>query len=424
MKRALRSMVVALSVAGILVSVPAVAGEVDILVKKLVEKGILTEAEAKEIITETKEEVRKEVAQGTYSSLPSWLQTMKLNGDFRMRYQWEDKQGTTPVVAQDQHRARVRLRLGVEAKVNDKLKVLAGLATGGTDPRSTNETLDNTFEHPDIRLDYAMAEWYATPWLSLKMGKLKSVNKQLMVPTDFLWDTDVNPEGGSLQLAKDIPAITGLNLFFNTGAWIIDEYTENTDDPFMYYVQPGFSYKFLEDNLTLKMACANYFFDNIQGRVLDNSAATNSLVGTPAGLRYNYNTVSPSAELGIKDPLLVSGIAGLDYVGIFGEGIHNPDPSDDNNGWATGIRFGAEKISDWGQWQAAYLYRRLERDAWLDTFPDADTQGGRTDVKGHEAILEIGLGKNTSLGIDWYEIERLKLDNRRNVFQVDWNMKF
>lgn len=410
------------------VNVLSFAGEIDILVRKLVDKGILTYGEAQQILTETKEEVRREVAQGTSSTLPAWIQNIKLKGDLRLRYQWDEKQGTNPVNGQDQHRGRIRFRLGAEAKVNDKLKALFGLATGGSDPRSTNETLDNTFETPDIRLDYAMAEWYAAPWATVKVGKLNSVAKQLMVTTDMLWDTDINPEGLSLQFSRDIAAIENLNLFFNTGLWILDEYSNNTDDPFMYYFQPGFQYSFLENNLKLKMACASYFFTNVQGQSLDHSASTNSTTGSPARLMYDFSpTISPSLELGIKKPLLISNIPGVDYAAIFAEGVHNPDPADDHSGWSAGMKLGAEKVSDWGQWQLRYLFKRLERDSWLDTFPDSDAHGGRTDIKGHEVILEYGLGKNTSIGFDWYQIDRIKptsSGDRSNVFQIDWMMKF
>lgn len=418
--------IISLLVSFSLVSVLSFAGEVDILVKKLVEKGVLTHGEAQQILTETKEEVRREIAEGSSASLPSWLQNIKLSGDLRVRYQWDEKQGTNPVSGQDQHRGRIRFRLGTEAKVNNKLKVLAGLATGGSDPRSTNETLDNSFETPDIRLDYAMAEWYAASWATLKAGKLNGVSKQLMVTTDMLWDTDINPEGLSLQFSKDFAAIENLNLFFNTGLWVLDEYSNNTDDPFMYYFQPGFKYSFLENNLKLKMACAAYFFDNVQGKTLDHSAGSNSTTGTPAGLMYDYNSVSPSMELGINKPLVLSKIPGVDYAAVFAEGVHNPSPKDDHSGWSAGIKLGAEKIQDWGQWQLKYIYKRLEKDSWLDAFPDSDAHGGRTDIKGHEVILEYGLGKNTSIGIDWYEIDRIKssTSDRANVFQIDWMMKF
>ena len=63
------------------------AGEIDLLLQKLVDKGVLTAGEAQQIGTETKEQVKSEIAKGKYSSLPEWVQNIKMKGDFRVRYQ-------------------------------------------------------------------------------------------------------------------------------------------------------------------------------------------------------------------------------------------------------------------------------------------------------------------------------------------------
>ena len=60
---------------------------------------------------------------------------------------------------QSRERYRYRLRLGAEAEVTDDVKVGLGFASGGSDARSTNETLDDGFSTKDARLDYAFAEW-------------------------------------------------------------------------------------------------------------------------------------------------------------------------------------------------------------------------------------------------------------------------
>jgi polyhydroxyalkanoate synthesis regulator phasin len=397
-----------------LLSFSAFSGEIEILVKKLVDKGILTHGEAQQVLTETKEEVRREIAEGSSASLPSWLQNIKLKGDLRVRYQWD---GNSSAI--DRHRGRVRYRLGLEAKVNPKLSVTAGLASGGSDPRSTNQTFSDSFDTGDIRLDYAMAQWHAAPWAAVRMGKLAGVRKQVMAPTDLLWDSDINPEGGSLLLSKDVTK--NLNLFMNTGLWVLDESSSVNNDPYMAVVQPGFKVKFPEIDFigepSLKMATAFYSISN-ESRISDHSSGTNTKDG--GVLRYQYDSISPSLELSLKNPFG----AIVPYAALFAEGIHNPDPKDDNNGFAVGLKFGDSKISDWGNWQLQYLFRRLERDAWLDIFPDSDAFGGRTDVKGHEVVLKYGLGKNTSIGIDWYSMSRIQGSGTNNIVQVDWSIKF
>jgi hypothetical protein len=210
------------------------------------------------------------------------------------------------------------------------------------------------------------------------------------------------------------------DLFINTGFWVLDESGSDTSDPYMIVIQPGVKYRF-NDNTHLKLAVAGYIFDNVKGALLtngsDNSGEYNTLEN--GVLKYNYSGVSPGVELGFRGLL-----KGLPYFGVFGEYVYNPDPSSENIGFLAGIKFGNKKIKEFGNWQAKYMYRYLEKDAWLDIFPDSDAYSGHTDTKGHEFALTFGLGKHTSLDIDYYYMERIKGEGRRYLLQVDWNVKF
>lgn len=394
----------------------ASAGEVDILVEKLVEKGILEPDEAQAILEETRQEAAKEEVEDKSYALPEWVQNTKLKGDMRLRYQWEDKSDGA-----DRHRGRYRFRLGMESKVNDQINVGAGLATGSTDPRSTNQTFANTFETPDIRLDYAYLDYEPSDWATLKGGKIKSIKDVIFRPSDLMWDSDINPEGASLLLAKDF---YGTDWFLNTGFWVLDEASGVSSDPFMYVVQPGLKYDF-NDKVNLKAAVAYYGFEHVQDGGLDHSRGTNTKSG--AMFTYDYDSVSPSVELGISDPLcgytLPMGIE-VPYLGFFGDYVHNPDPPDQNNGYLGGVKLGWKNVREPGNWQVKYMYRRLEKDAWLDTFPDSSAYEGDTDVKGHEATFDYGILDNTTLGLDYYYMEKIKTAGRRHILQVDCNVKF
>lgn len=72
-----------------------------------------------------------------------------------------------------------------------------------------------------------------------------------------------------------------------------------------------------------------------------------------------------------------------------------------------------------------YSYRRLEKDAWPDVFPDSDFHGGDTNVRGHEAIVNFALWKNIWLALDYYRSQRIvDLKQKENLFQFDFNVKF
>jgi len=411
-------------------AVPSYAGEVDILLQKLVEKGVLSAGEAQEIKTETQEQVKKEIAEGKFSSLPQWVQNTKLKGDFRLRYQHDHaKKLPTTTTPTDRDRARIRLRLGLESKVNEKLLVGIGLATGLNDgstdaSRSTNASLSDSFSKKPISLDYAYAQYSPFSWATLIGGKFKN---PLWEPGDMIWDTDINPEGGALKLSKKISSKT--ELFMNTGLLVIDESANYNADPAMYVVQPGFTHQFT-DAISLKGAFSYYGFSGVKGKTLDGTTGTNS---KDAGnkLIYNYANIAPALELGIKEPFKMLNL-NVPYFALFGEYVQNVNSAvkDDNAGYMMGFKLGAEKVEKWADWQVRYNYAKYGKDAFLDILPDSDRYGGKTGVKAHEIMFDWGLGKNTWLGLDYYYGEQLKgnfgstQSKPASVVQVDWNMKF
>ncbi|MCK9614218.1 MAG: putative porin [Candidatus Omnitrophica bacterium] len=424
-------------IALIFISKVVFAGEVDILVQKLVDKGILTPGEAQQIVTETKEEVKKEIAKGTYSSLPSWVQNTKLKGDFRLRYQHDHAKvlaNSTTNKTGDQNRARIRMRLGFESKVNDKLLVGVGIATGKSDgsadaARSTNWTLgDGGFGKKPIALDYAYAQYNVTPWATVIGGKFKN---PLWEPGDLIWDTDINPEGGTVKLSMT-KLIPNTELFMNAGVLLPGNSSSWSADPTLFAVQPGIVYNF-NDKVQLKGAFSYYDFTGVRGKVLSGNAGTNS--GATTGLAYSYRNIIPAAELTIKEPLKFAGLD-LPYFALFGEYVQNvalradDTNGDDNTGYMLGLKFGAEKVEKWADWQVRYNYAMLEKDAVLDTLPDSDRYGGKTGMRSHELMFDWGLGKNTWIGIDGYYGWQLKgnfgstQSKPASVLQIDWNLKF
>ncbi|MFA5271503.1 MAG: putative porin [Candidatus Omnitrophota bacterium] len=422
-------------IALLFVSNVAFAGEIDILVQKLVEKGILSPGEAQQIVTETKEEVKKEIAKGTYSSFPAWVQNTKLKGDFRLRYQYDHAKflaNSTTNKDGDQNRARIRARLGLESKVNDKLLVGVGIATGKSDDsgdaaRSTNITLggDGGFGKDSIALDYAFLQYSPTLWSTFVGGKFKN---PLWEPGDLIWDTDINPEGGVVKLSS-IKLLSNAEIFMNAGVLLVENKKNWSADPTLFVVQPGIVYNF-NDKVQLKGAFSFYDFTGTKGKVLSGSSGTNS--GASTGLLYDYRNIIPAAEIGIKEPLKFLKLD-IPYLGLFGEYVQNvaiDSTGKNNTGFMAGFKFGAEKIEKWADWQFRYNYAMLGRDAILDILPDSDRYGGKTGMRSHELGFDWGLGKNAWLALDGYYGWRLKgnfgstQSKPASVLQVDWNIRF
>ena len=150
----------------------AQAGEVDILVQKLVEKNVLSPAEAQIILDETKVQVSKDLATQNSYAVPEWTQRIKMSGDVRFRTQYDSGKGvgtttesqTGGSVIQDQRwRERVRARIGLEGKVNDFTYAGVRVMGGGTASNTGNDTLTGRFSKAPVEWDQYWIRFEAPP---------------------------------------------------------------------------------------------------------------------------------------------------------------------------------------------------------------------------------------------------------------------
>lgn len=389
------------------------AGEVDVLLKILVKKGILTETEAAIVKDETKQTVAADLAAQKSYAVPGWVQKTKFKGDLRLRYQDQRRKGKN-----DRHRGRYRFRLGLESEITDDILVAAGIATGGSDPRSTNQTFTNAFETPDVRMDYAYAKYSPLSYVDIYGGKMKR-KPVLWAPSDLMWDGDINPEGAAVAASHKLSK--HLDGFFNTGFWVLDESSSDSSDPYLKYVQPGLVFG-LGNGIKLKTALTYYMFENVQQSTLDNSAGTNTL-DVNGGLATGFRTLHPAAEMSVKEPF--DGI--VNYASLFGEYATNLDDDfvSETDAWVIGMKFGDKKVKKPGQWQFKYMFKRMEMDAFPDIFADSDHFDGDTNTRGHEWIFNYAVAKNVVLGLDYYRTNTiLGSDTPEHLIQTDIVIKF
>jgi hypothetical protein len=407
------------------------SSEMDILLKKLQEKGILTATEAADIAKETKaaaaqaqaaaptqggEQKKAEAVPAKSAELPEWIKNTKLKGDLRLRYEAadreEDSRGT-------KGRGRFRLRAGVDTTITDTISAGFGLATGTGDERSANQTFSNIFTRKSIWADYAYAKWTPAKWFSATGGKFTN---PIWQPSDMLISTDVNPEGGALQFTTQ--AAPNIGLSFTGGVFILDDRnttlatTTNPSRPdaLLYAFQPGIKVNFTKD-MFFRFAPVYYAFGNIKGEAVLGSAAQAG-TGTPSAVsvnrvisatngryRYDYSVINWGGEFGWNKPF---GMSSIPYLGIMGGYAHNPDPSQDNTAYLAGMMVGYTDVKKFGDWSVEYTFRRLERDAWLDLLPDTSFYSGNTNVMGHRVKVLFGLAKNTTLGFNFYDTWKVR----------------
>jgi hypothetical protein len=324
--------------------------------------------------------------------------------------------------------------VGLDAKVNNKLTVGIGIATGTTsDPRSRNDTLgaSSTANTPgsgkDMVLDYAYATYAATNWLSVTGGKFQN---PLWQPNGMFWKGDITPDGANFKISKQFGDI---EFFVNDMLFLLQNDSRTSAEPFLDALQPGVNVK-MSDNTAWKTAAAYYYFDHVKKQT---TKFANSKSGTSPYLtagntisadgtyKYNYTSYQASSELSTKE--FFGGF--LPYASIFGDYMYNPDPDQGKGGYDAGVKFGNEKVGDKGQWQGKLIYSKLGRDCWLDVLTDSDRYAGDTNSKAYEALVEYGLGKNTSLIVNFFHAQSLTKSVGtgyipEQVLQIDWNMKF
>jgi len=419
------------------------AGEVDLLIQKLVEKGLLTKEDAKALLVEMEKEkpkedaVAKEVAKGKAEEpakektekaaleLPDWLKNTKFSGDFRLRYQGQDQINSSDLETEWRSRGRMRLRLNADTKIADDWKVGFQVATGDDNPRSTNATFDDFFSGKEIRIRKAYGEYRPWEWLKAVGGKFTN---PLWQPKDMLWDTDVTPEGLAANLNYALNP--KFNLLLNPGFFLLREFSVE-EDIYMVPVQLGFKWKMME-GIDLQLTGTYYSFENLKGNAAPSySSKSNTLVG--GAYIYSYDPISASAALEFKLPYRA-----VPHLAVYGQYI-NADTNSQDTGYCGGLRFGHRGVKAFGQWVAEFNYRRLERNAWVDFLSDSEFFNGSTNAKGYELELRFGLARGISLKLDWYSMEKIdKFDpalgtigqdsvlgfTDQDLLQVDLEFKF
>jgi hypothetical protein len=178
------------------------------LLDALVRKGILTDKEAAAIQTDTDEQAKASSA--SKIKLSNSITELKLYGDIRLRYQYDNKdfQENPAGVGEDNDREqrspsgsqrsrwRLRLRLNADFKLGPSFFGGVELQTAQA-ADSGNQTFENGFDDYNIFISKAFLGWNATDYLTVTGGKFANP----FYTTDLVWDPDVNPTGISEVIA-------------------------------------------------------------------------------------------------------------------------------------------------------------------------------------------------------------------------------
>jgi hypothetical protein len=177
-------------------SLPAPAQDAGALVDKLIKKGILTDQEGEEV----RADMTRDFAQTNAGkiNLSSSITELKLSGDFRYRWQYDDRQAqvASPNHVDQRSRHRFRLRLNADVTLTDGFYAGFALESGQASD-SGNQTFENGFDDYNIFISKAFLGWKPNDWFNITLGKFKNP----FYTTDLVWDPDINPQGAVETIA-------------------------------------------------------------------------------------------------------------------------------------------------------------------------------------------------------------------------------
>jgi len=321
------------------------------LIQALVDKGVLTQDAANDLIKQAEKSARKKVATtqateskvvrvpyvpesvkreirdqvkqevvaqakaerwGDVNAVPEWVERLHWEGDLRVRYQ-SDRFAKTNAAATDftaagqtnvtnsteqRDRARVRARLGLLAKVTPGVTAGFRLTTGNTsDPVSTNQTLGTYENKYTLVFDRAYLKLDPWEWLTASAGRIPNP----YFSTDLVWDDDLNFEGLAATLQTPVSSNTPFRPFVTAGVFPLQEIEQTptvlAKDKWFWGAQAGFEWR-MNSETRFKLGAAYYDFKNVEG--IPSAAGTTYYEKTEPLFRQKGNSVfdiDPTADV-------------------------------------------------------------------------------------------------------------------------------
>ena len=455
-------------------------GDSGALLDALVRKKVLNAQEAEDIRADLIRD-NATTSAGKINLSPS-ITSLKLYGDLRMRYQWDQKQeqftaADAKNTAHDSQRSRERFRLRLNADFQLTDNIFGGVQLQTSNAAdSGNQTFSGGFGNYNIYISRAFVGWQATPWFTGIIGKQANP----FYTTDLVWDADINPDGivervdfhklfgGSGSIAgysKDGKAIvssicteTPWELSLIAGQFFYDdnnEFNPGTDfhtDAWLFNTQLLGTYKITSNvKVTFAPGYMTYTAGNTtnlnnetafmtkQGdTVLLNQASTRhlSIVTAPGDVSFKI--------AGIKAKVLWDVAYNLEGKGRFNElysldipAINQHHTSQDDLAWLAGIQLGENKKK--GDWSVLANFRQTGISAVDPNLNDSDFALGQLNTQGIKAGLAYNFTDACVGAVTYYDAWNLNKDlyfgqatknqkianvNSVQILQMDLSVKF
>lgn len=342
-----------------------------------------------------------------------WTEKIEMFGDIRLRHDYTTK--TKPTDTSDSHQERLRLRVGLMAKVNSQIKTKVRIATSqGQTPLATNQTLTDNANKKGLFVDMATVDWSPLEDHSLWLGKMENPFRVLPV-SQLMFDVDYTPEGAAYQGNFG-------HLFLKTAGFIIQDRTQQVDgtsEPDSWLLAGLVGYKAdLTENIGLTIAGGYHNFTALKkNAALAPGVSTttlnfagNSSTGAGLGARYrhDYQVGELLAELRWK--------VGNSMVTGYFDALNNFYLKEENQAYLVGTTWQQLDEKNKPIWMIGYGYQSLEKDATVSALNNSDYGNGTDGSWGHILQISRALGPNSNLTLFWYNTH---IDNNGTPFTTD-----
>ena len=421
-------------------SLTSQAQDAGALVDKLVKKGVLSSQEGEEVRADMMRDFATQTPAGKIN-LNSSITELKLYGDLRLRYQYDNKDDQRPRADStpaggnrndsQRSRYRFRLRLNADFKLGDSFFGGVELASAQASD-SGNQTFQDGFSDYSIFISKAYLGWNVTDYATVLAGKFGNP----FYTTDLVWDNDINPTGlvqsiafhkmhfgggataaagyskdGKSHAPAEVLAVPNWELTLNAGQFIYDDNPESafdndsSTDAFIFQTQLVAAYKF---NNGVKFTIApGWFYTNAaaysgfenENSFVDAGAGTNVKAISGAGREMNVLLLPGDVSFmlgGVKTKFLwdlawnlngedrANNILSLTSVDANGN-VASQHSDEDDFAFLVGVQLGENKKQ--GDWSVLANYRQTGIAAVDPNLNDSDFALGEMNTRGFKLSL-------------------------------------
>jgi len=275
-------------------------------------------------------------------------------GDFRWHVEMNDHAPGTV----DQHRERIRFRVGANYTFNDEVTTGVRLITGDPDyPNSSNQDLGRSFDSFSVSLDRLFFRYTPTsvPGFTATGGKFENPVFRNPILPDAVWDIDLQPEGLALNWhADDLGGVDSVDFLFAEYA-VLEQ--SSSEEAWSTLLGLRLTKETGDDQRLVFSTNYTFFGDMTPGDsgVLVADLRGNAMVGSEL-----------ASDFGILDTIVAWHTGNLTFSGEMVNNLRAAEGIGDS-----GYSLGAAVGTDWGRFH--YSFAQMEQDAVMTLVSQDDS---------------------------------------------------